>query len=110
MIIFIGLVQARGQCYFVRASNFLRLLARRVSMKFGNNSYNYLFFIDSTIFIRKIFARAPGARVFSHPVFFRPPTFWFGVSVRLSVRPSVCPSYFFVRARTFERKVIETKL
>ena len=27
-----------------------------------------------------------------------------------SVRPSVCPSYFFVRARTFERKVIETWL
>ena len=31
-------------------------------------------------------------------------------SVRLSVCPSVCPSYFFVRARTFERKVIETWL
>ena len=30
----------------------------------------------------------------------------FGVSVRMSV----CPSYFFVRARTFEGKVIETWL
>ena len=27
-----------------------------------------------------------------------------------SVWSSVCPSYFFVRARTFERKVIETWL
>ena len=70
MIILIRKVQARGQCYFVRASNFLRSHARRVSMKFGNNSYYYLFFIDSSIFIRKIFARAPGARVFSNPGFF----------------------------------------
>ena len=53
------------------------------------------------------------------PVIFRPQpkrlgAYRFGVSVRLSVClsacPSVCPSYFFVRARTFERKVIETWL
>ena len=52
---------------------------------------------------------------FAYDVLIRPQpkrlgAYRFGVSVRLSVRLSVCPSYFFVRARTFERKVIETWL
>ena len=57
--------------------------------------------------------------VMTYYIVFRPQpirlgAYRFGVSVRpsvcLSVCLSVCPSYFFVRARTFEQMVIETWL
>ena len=50
-------------------------------------------------------------RIWSSPkaFFLGPNQKWLGAyRFGVSVRPSVCPSYFFVRARTFERKVIET--
>ena len=60
----------RSVTFIGRASNVMKLLDRRISIKSGNFVYYYLFcFIEFSIVIRKMFTCASGARIFTHPGF-----------------------------------------